>query len=256
MRGCGNRQPSLRPFFIHTPGRFRTFTNIRPVAFLWAILMLFPFVTFGQLFINLDFEQAYIVPDTSSPYYPYAVDASQAIPGWTPVGFLSPDILYNDISLGATSITLCGVNSMFSPPPLDGQFSIDLYGGTEGPASGASISQTGTVPVGAESIRFIAQGVAQPAGGPLLVSLGGHNIPYSAVSTGPNYTVYAGDISAFAGQTEQLTFTAPQGVNNYWELDDIQFSSTQVPEPSSWSLLALGSLLMGRWMKRRGEVEL
>ena len=55
----------------------------------------------AQGFVNLNFENAVITPDPSSPYYPNAVYASSAIPGWTATGFLSPtEILYNDVSLG------------------------------------------------------------------------------------------------------------------------------------------------------------
>jgi hypothetical protein len=85
----------------------------------------------GQGFINLDFEDATIVPDPSSPYYPYAVYTSDAIPGWTVTGnYLGPnDIIYNDTSLGAPSVALWGMNSQYSLAPLDGAYSIDLYGG-------------------------------------------------------------------------------------------------------------------------------
>ena len=205
----------------------------------------------GQAFVNLNFEQAVIVTDPSVPYYPSGVYASSALPGWTTIGFLSPNyILYNDLSLGAPSITLCGTNSTYSPSALKGQFSLDLYGGSVNPSAGASISQTGLVPANAVSLRFIAQGIPQPAGGPLVVALGGQSIPYSAISTGPNYTEYGGDISAFAGQIAQLTFTAPQGLNNYWELDNIQFSSSPVPEPRVWSLFGLGIVLVG-WRVQR-----
>ena len=204
----------------------------------------------GQGFVNLDFEDAVITPDPSSPYYPNAVYSNDAIPGWTAVGFLSPnDILYNSASLGTTSVSIFGVNG--TPPVLDGAFSIYLYGGG-GIAAGASISQTGLVPANAASIRFIAESVVLPFGGSLLVSLGGQNIPFSAISTGPNYTVYGGNVSAFANQSEQLTFTAPNGNNNFWEIDDIQFSPSAVPEPSEFALGAIGSLLFGFhcWVKR------
>ncbi len=217
---------------------------------LLALLLLIGRSGWTQGFANLDFEQAVIVTDPSVPYYPYGVYASYALPGWTAVGFISPTyILYNDISLGATSVTLCGANSSYSPSALSGLFSIDLYGGSGVGLSAASISQTGLVPANAISIRFIAKGVPQPFGGPLLVSVGGQNIPYFAISTDQNYTVYAGDISAYAGQVAQLTFSAPNGVNNYWEFDDIQFSSIPVPEPSTLGIVGLGVLLLGirRW---------
>jgi hypothetical protein len=73
-------------------------------------------------FQNLNFEQATIVQDPSSPAYPYAVFAAEAIPGWTPTDYLGTNvILYNSISIGATSVSLCGLNSQGgTPPPLNG----------------------------------------------------------------------------------------------------------------------------------------
>jgi hypothetical protein len=84
-----------------------------------------------------------------------------------------------------------------------------------------------------------------------VVSLGGQNLSYFALSNGPNYTLYGGNIpSAFAGKSEQLMFSALEG-ENFWEIDDIQFSSSPVPEPSELALAALGTLLLGfrRWTK-------
>jgi len=201
----------------------------------------------GQNFVNLDFEDATIVPVDTSPYYPYAVYADAALPGWTvgPGNFQGTDIIiYNDISLGATAVELFGINSTYSPAPLDGDFSVWLYGGE--PGVGASISQTGQIPSGVASIRLIARGNPNPAtgGGPLLLSLNGQNIPLVAITPGPNYTLYGGNIAAFAGQVEQLTFAAPAGVNYDWELDDVQFSSLPVPEPGSSSVLGIGAVLV------------
>src|SRR6266478_1477385 len=82
---------------------------------------------FSQGFMNLNFENAVIVPDPSSPNYPYAVYASNAIPGWTAYIGAAPqgDIIFNTISLGATSISILGTNGV--PSSLDGAFSINLY---------------------------------------------------------------------------------------------------------------------------------
>jgi hypothetical protein len=201
--------------------------------------------------VDLSFENAVITPDPSSPYYPNAVYASNAIPGWTATGFLGPtEILYNDVSLGDPSVSLLGNNGVYSA--LDGAFSIDLYGGSSGSPTGASISQTGLVPANAVSIQFIAQGEGS-LGGALLVSLDGQNIPFFVISTRSKYTLYGGNIpSGLAGNSEQLVFsTLPDGGNNYWEVDDIQFSSSVVPEPGVAGLLGLGGLLFGlcRWKK-------
>ena len=202
----------------------------------------------GQAFVNLDFENATIVPDPSSSYYPYAVYTSDAIPGWAVTGnFLGPnDILYNDLALGAPSVAILGMNgapSIGVPGALDGAFSIDLYGGA-GPSTGVSITQTELVPTSANSLLFEAQPGFGAVTGSLVVSLGGQNISILAIATGPNYTLYGGNIpSVFAGQSEQLIFSALAGNNNYWEIDDIQFSTSSVPEPSTLGLLVLGGLL-------------
>ena len=66
----------------------------------------------------------------------------------------------------------------------------------------------------AESILFNAQNLGGSLGGVFLVSLGGQSIPFFALSTGSNYTLYGGNIPAFGGETEQLTFSALAGGNN------------------------------------------
>lgn len=215
--------------------------NIRLGAWLIVVSLTFLRNSEGQSFTNLDFEDATIVLDTSSPNYPHDVYTVDAIPGWATTGcFLGPtEITYNTLPIFAPDIAILGTNG--GTPPLDGNFTIELYGGVSD--AGVSISQTGLVPANTASIRFLAQPPDPLSGGPLLVSLGGQNISFSAISTGPNYTFYGGNIpSALTGQISQLTFTVPVGAQNYWEIDDIQFSSSPVPEPSALGLLALGGL--------------
>jgi hypothetical protein len=219
-------------------------TNFKS-AFLMVLLLTSGHAGFSQDFQNLDFEDATIIPDPSSMYYPEAVYASNAVPGWTVTGcFLGPnDVVYDSASLGSTSVSILDTNG----GAFDGAaYSVLLYGG--GTATAASISQTATVPVSAESILFEAQNGGYPGGIILVVSLGGQNLSYFALSNGPNYTLYGADISAFAGQREQLMFSALEG-ENFWNIDDIQFSSSPVPEPSELALAALGGLLLGfrRW---------
>jgi MYXO-CTERM domain-containing protein len=217
--------------------------NFVYVIFIIVLLLIGNQFGFAQGFVNLDFEDAVIIHDPSSGY-PNAVYASDAIPGWTTTGgFLgSNDILYNTPSAGSTSVSILATNG--HPSALDGNFSVGLYGG--GTASSASISQTGLVPVSAKSILFVAQGGGAPGAVILLVSLGGQNIPFYALSTVAPYTsVYGGNIPpTFAGQIEQLTFSALEG-ENFWNIDDVQFSSSSVPEPSEFALAALGALLLG-----------
>jgi hypothetical protein len=208
----------------------------------------------AQGFVNLDFENAQIVPLAGSPYYPYGIAATNALPGWTVfVGnSQQSQITYNDPALGSTWVNLWATNEYV----IDGDYSVLLQGGlNDSGDSSASISQIGLVPVGTESLLFKAQTYPNgelPAGS-LLVSLGGQNISFFVVSTEPNYTLYGGNIpSAFAGQSEQLTISALEGYStDYgWTIDDIQFSPSSVPEPNVLCLSALSGLLL-MWRTRR-----
>ncbi|HEY5044113.1 MAG TPA: PEP-CTERM sorting domain-containing protein [Verrucomicrobiae bacterium] len=200
----------------------------------------------AQGFINLDFEFAKIIPLVGGPYYPYSIAVTNALPGWTvyEAGNQVTQITYNDPTVGSAWATLWATNGV----QISGKFSVVLTGSIGGTFA-ASISQTGLVPVSAYSLLF----ETQRGPGPLVVSLGGQNIPFFALSTGANYTLYGGDISAFAGQVEQLTFSA-SGYSqqlSYWNIDNIQFSSSPVPEPSALALSALGGLILAG-LARRG----
>ena len=218
---------------------------MRIVSAIFAILLLIGNrLGFAQGFVNLDFEDATLAYDPD--YGPNAVYASDALPGWTVTGYSGPTaVLYNTASAGSTSVSILGVTGL--PPALDGNYSLLLYGGDT--AASASISQTSLVPVGTASILFRAQ-----TGGPLdvhLVSLGGQNIPFFALSSGSNYTLYGGNIPiGMAGQSEQLMFSVLEG-ENAWNIDDIQFSTQPIPEPSVFGLLALGGLFLGLCRKRK-----
>ncbi len=196
-------------------------------------------------FQNLDFESAYPNIQPSSPSGQYPV--TTLLPDWTV--YLGTNqqtqMGYQLISFGATFVSLLNTNSIYGFSSISGQYSVLLQGGVDAPD--ASISQAGLVPAGTESIQFEALAGA----GPLFLSLGGQNIPVLTLGTGPNYTLFGGDVSAFAGQTAQLEFSAPEGYNgnNNWTIDNIQFSPNSVPEPSEFALGALGALLLGfrRW---------
>ena len=69
------------------------------------------------------------------------------------------------------------------------------------------------------------------------------NIPLVPVAGGR----LAGDISAYAGTVAQLTFTISPTTTGDTAMyfDDIQFSASVVPEPNTFTLSALGALLVG-----------
>jgi hypothetical protein len=226
--------------------------TIKPILTVFLIILCQNGYTQG--FINLNFEDANLSAYGAGPA---EVPTADALPGWTVSGnYLGPnEIIYNDLSLGAPSVAIFSTSGYV--PVLDGEYSVDLYGGVL-PATGVSISQTGLVPANAESIRFIAVPPAPFAGGSLIVSLGGQNISFSVLSSGANYNLYGGNIPpVLDGQSEQLAISAPEsGGNNYWELDDIQFSGSPVPEPNSFGLFALGGLFAAscHWRKSATKV--
>ncbi len=197
-------------------------------------------------FQNLDFEMARIIPIVGGPNYRYDIATTNALPAWN--AFIGssqvPQITYNDPALGSTYITLWATNGA----QISGNFSVLLQGGLT--ASAASISQSGLVPVSAESLLF----EAQAGSGTLLVSLGGQNLVFSALSNGANYTLYGADVSAFAGQTAQLMFSALEFSTspNNWNIDNIQFSNQPTPEPGALVLSVLGaSIAAWRFTRRR-----
>ena len=180
----------------------------------------------AQGFLNLNFEQAI----TTNHVY-NTISASDAFPNWT-VNNVFPG--YNDIALDAPAVDLFDTN--YYALPAQGKYSAYLQGGSQFaylPHTGASIMQTGQVPVTAQSIYYW--------GGALAGSFNGHALTFNAVGSGASYTIWQADISSFAGQTGQLMFTAP------WQtaglLDNIQFSTTPCRNPVRWpcSRCAVGS---------------
>jgi hypothetical protein len=216
--------------------------NRRLIACFSAVLLaLFgPGRSYSQgTFQNLNFESARIILDQSSPYYPYAVNATNALPGWTVRGGVAyPDVLYNDIALGAPAISIHDTNDR-GQPAIEGNYSVYL----QAFGSGINIAQTGQIPAAAQSLLFWSYSYNTA----LQVSFAGQPIPYSSIGSGPNYTIYGGNIGTFAGQTGELRF----GGSGF--LDNIQFSSLPTPEPGAFSLCALGALLCGWRAARRRQ---
>jgi hypothetical protein len=212
------------------------------------------FVSCGSLysqgtFQNLDFELANPGPITFS----FSVPVSSALPDWTVAigGVQQANVGYNAFSTGAPTVTLISAN--IQSPPLDGNYSVMLESSDESTA----ISQTGNIPLGTQSLFFDAQkGSGSGGNGNLVVTIGSQTVSTVPVAVEPNFVVYGANISAWAGTTESLTFTAPAANSafNIWELDDISFSSNAVPEQNPVMLSGIaGCLFAGyrRFVKRK-----
>lgn len=204
------------------------------LGFLVGTLALSRQITSAQGFVNLGFEHTTL---TGVPGF-NATNAT--VPGWdwTPYqtfGFGDPytTVALNNIALDSAAVTLHDANDYI--PALVGKYSIMLQGGSRYAYgnSYAAIWQTGQIPSTANSLIYW--------GGVLQVTFNGQQLSFSDISDTPHYTIWAADISALAGQTGQLLFTAP------WQtaamLDNIQFSSSPVPEPSAFTLFGYGSVL-------------
>jgi hypothetical protein len=208
-----------------------------PLIFSGAFGLLICGSVFAQgTFQNLKFEEANLV---QIPGQPYAVTVANALPDWTVEygNAQQTQITYNVLSLGGTAATLL-VKNYPSPDttltPLDGSFSVLLYGGP----TPISLSQTGLIPAGTQSLLFEG---AWFSGGPgPNVSIGSDNLTLFPVGNG----LFGANISAWGGQTEQLSFTVPAGYGPY-TFDDISFSPGAVPEPSPVLLTGITAALFG-----------
>jgi hypothetical protein len=130
-------------------------------------------------------------------------------------------------------------------PPISGRFSVYLEGGrnAQNVQGSAEIAQTGTVDQTAHSLLFAAtRGVPN-------VSFNGQPLPVFPLQNHSTFISYGADVSAFAGQTGELRFTTAYPVGSF--LDDIQFSSQVIPEPSTITLLAAGAVILGGRLTHR-----
>ncbi len=210
------------------------------IAFL---LMALP--SYGQGFINLNFESGTVVPVVIDGVT-YA-QFGPAFPGWT--GYFDSSVVtyanYNNPNLGRTGIGLLDQNS-----PVFGtisNFTAELQGGTAVNDFDVSLAQTGLVPMGTLSLRFVAFNSRNN----FFVSMNGQPLTLSILQDWGTFKEYGADISSFAGQMTELRFTKGHGLAQFGDLflDEISFSP--VPEPSTWALFALGSALCWCAARRR-----
>ena len=186
----------------------------------------------SQGFVNLNFEQAQITNVIGGE-----IPAANAFPGWTASATF---FVYNSFSLSGSSLSIMDTNALFTPNQIQGKYFALFFGAGYSLYSNTpvSLSQTGLIPVTAKSILFWGDNEG------LAITFNGSPLNFGAVSNAPNFTVYGADISPYAGQVGLLSFSAPYGTQGF--VDNIQFSSTAAPEPSSLALAGLGTLLLLR----------
>ena len=220
-------------------------------AILLSLMLVFESVSvcFSQgTFQNLDFEQANLTgfsPMSSVP-------TTSAFPGWQ--AFINTvqasDVYYDTEALSTPGIAIWDEKTGYTP--IQGNYTAFLQAAADGNLSGsASLTQTALVPAGTESIQLDAN---QQSGSSFVVSVGGQTIDMAPLQTFANYTLYGGNISAWSGQDATLSITEMPLVNggetvSLLQLDNITFSTTAVPEPSSFALTGVGGLLFALYRR-------
>jgi hypothetical protein len=209
-----------------------------------AVVAIFIISAHGQGFQNLDFESAQNLP--GNPGNGELVPATSALADW--IAYNGDNVLANvyytsNVIYG----TAAAVGLEGGSLALSGDFSVELF-------LNGSISQTGLVPDSAESLQFEAEGPDGFLGASgFSVTLGGQSLSFSALSEGPDYTVYGANIpAAMDGQTEALTFFCEGPGSGNVLLDNIEFSTMSIPEPSEYALLGIGAMLFGLRRFRKG----
>lgn len=221
--------------------------KIHQASLTFASLLISFRVASGQGFINLDFEQA-TIPPTPAGGWVYPADPTQCFPGWS-VGGSGTVVMYNDLSLGAPATILMGPTFPNLPnySPLQGSYSVLLYYFS---AFGVpSLSQTAMIPADARSINFLVA----PSQRNAVVTLNGVAISLVPIAGGR----LAGDVTGFAGTVAQLTFSTPNVPSfpgQWFYFDDVQFSSSPIPEPTSCSLFMVAVPLLLWSVKRHHQI--
>lgn len=212
-----------------------------------AVVVLIPLWTHAAPFVNLNFEQATVPPGSM-----FFLPAPLAFPGWTPrIGEVQQTIVhYNQTGIGEAAVTLYDMRLPISDPVLEGTYSAflitDFAFGTP-----ASLSQTGSIPSDAQSLRVL---VSQSRLPPIL-TLNAMQMPLIRLSNpmGPDDPImYGADVTIFAGAEADMQFAssvAPSlGVTGF---DGITFSPLPIPEPTS--LLQIVLFALGLGLRRRAS---
>lgn len=226
-----------------------------------VLVLTFAFVPFcgraQAFFQDLNFESATLIPIAGDPYG--SVDFAPAFPGWTGYvgGVQETSALYDNEFLDSSGIGIHDQWSSFGAR-IEGSFTAVLQAGISlftGTPADTTLSQTGLVPPGTQSLLFKAQ--LNFGSETLAVTLGGQPLTLIPLQDNSNYILYGADIHTQAGRRAQLSFTVlaenPHVNNNTVYLDSIQFSPQPVPEPNELGLCVLGLLIFGWRILSKGR---
>lgn len=201
--------------------------------------------TLGQGFVNLDFELANLSAYGDGPATVPTIDG---IPNWTAYAYGNPlpNINFNGL-YGVAEVTIINTNNPVGLRQMQGAYLVLVVGSLTAyaPAGSAAIGQTGQIPSWAMSMTLWgALGTATNNvtfnGAILPMSL--TSVVYASNGTNVAYGIYSADVSTFASQTGELLFTANE--NQMLGLDNIQFSTSPVPEPGVLSLFGICTVFL------------
>lgn len=200
---------------------------IRPIFVVCVLLLSFGNRAMAAPFVNLDFEQATVVPVGGD-----FIQAGPAFPGWTPRidGTPLTNVAYNYVGFGEPVVSLFDQpGDGIGLPLLEGRFMAVLVS-RAGSATRGSLTQSGDVPSNSVTIRMLAD----LDFGPPLVRINGVVIPM--VLLPPSFTegsLFAGEVSLFAGSLVALEFLSPQPpLGRISGFDAVEFSPLPIPEPT------------------------
>lgn len=215
-------------------------------------------------FVNLNFESS--LPSSPVPGDPWERHPiSRVMIGWSGYNGDQPEtaVSINNIFLDSAGISLFTTRVSgpldFSSEILQGTQSAFLQAGVQpgfGPIVPTSLAQTGTVPVGVQSLQF----EAILGNAPFTVSLNGVASPVWELAlndrgAAPASKTFGVDVSPYAGKEVDLRFTVLPGDTQHGTLvlDRLQFSASSVPEPATWTLLGTGAIALGLRLRKRGS---
>jgi hypothetical protein len=188
------------------------------------------------------------------------VSLAEGFPGWTAsytsggVTLSATQVSYDFISLGSAASSIVDSSSA---TVIQGDYSAVLFaggnapsvGGVNGNAYSPTISQTGTIPPGTESL-LIDIGTT-----PFLptVSIDGQPIEMVPLQAFVHYTLFGGNVASFGGDVGTLSISEPLGPSGAFadaEIDNISFSPTAVtPKPDPLILMGIGGLLFALYRR-------